>query len=82
MRREFNKMRTLIVVAKSLRQNFIFKLYKHYLVDSILLVKQFGCKELLRRRGKKFFYAIIGYYLLRDTVLYLIIPYAVARGLF
>lgn len=75
-------MAALLVVAKSLRQNLIFKLYAHYLVDSILLVKQFGCKELLRRRGKKFFYAIIGYYLVRDTVLYLIIPYAVARGLF
>ncbi len=75
-------MAALLVVAKSLRQNRIFKLYAHYLVDSILLVKQFGCKELLRRRGKKFFYAIIGYYLVRDMVLYLIIPYAVARGLF
>ena len=75
-------MNTITSAAKTFRQNFIFKLYKYYLVDSILIVKQFGLKELLRRRGKKFFYAIIGYYLVRDTVLYLIIPYAVARGIF
>ena len=75
-------MTAMTIVAQTLRRNFIIKLYKHYIIDSILLVKQFGFKELLRRRGKKVFYAVIGYYLVRDTVLYLIIPYAVARGLF
>lgn len=75
-------MSAITFVAKTLQQNLIITLYKYYIIDSILVVKQFGFKELLRRRGKKFFYAIIGYYLVRDTVLYLIIPYAVARGLF
>ncbi len=75
-------MSTFAFVAKSVRQNFLFKLYKHYIIDSILLVKQSGFKELLRQRGLKFFCAICAYYLVRDTLLYVVLPYCVARGLF
>lgn len=75
-------MSTITIVGKTLRQNFIFKLYQYYLVDSIRMVKEFGFKELLRRRGAKFFYIIIGYYLVRDTILYLVMPYLITRGLF
>ena len=75
-------MNALMSFTQTLRQNFFFKLYQHYVIASILLVKQFGFKELLRRRGLKFFCVIIGYYLVRDTLLYVLIPYAIARGLF
>ncbi len=75
-------MSTITIITQTLRQNIIIKLYKHYVIDSIILVKRFGLKELLRRRGAKFFGIIIGYYLVRDTLLYVLLPYAVARGLF
>lgn len=75
-------MNAMMSFAQTLRQNFLFKLYQHYVIDSILLVKQFGFKELLRRRGLKFFCVLIGYYLVRDTLLYVLLPYAIARGLF
>lgn len=71
----------LSLIAKTLRQNLLFRLYKYYIIDSILIVKRFGFKELLRRRGRKFLLVIIAYYLVRDTVLYVLIPFFVARGL-
>ncbi|NUO81304.1 hypothetical protein HUU05_14595 [candidate division KSB1 bacterium] len=75
-------MSTFAFVAKTVRQNFLFKLYKHYILDSVLIVKRAGFKELIRQRGLKFFYAICAYYLVRDTLLYVVLPYFVARGLF
>lgn len=75
-------MSALTFVAKTLRQNLVFRLYKYYIIDSIMIVKKFGFKELVRKRGMKFLYVIIGYYTVRDTLLYIVIPYCVARGLF
>ena len=75
-------MNTLTIVSKTIQQNFLFRLYKHFIIDSIIVVKQFGFKELLRRRGKKFFLIIFSYYLLRDTLVYIVIPLCVAKGLF
>jgi len=72
----------ITLIAKTIRQNFLFRLYKHYIIDSILIVKEFGFKELLRRRGWKFFLVIVGYYLVRDTLVYIIIPFCIAKGLF
>lgn len=75
-------MSALTFVAKTFRHNFLFKLYKYYVIDSILIIKEFGFKTLLRRRGLKFVLVIVGYYLARDTIIYILIPYGVARGLF
>lgn len=71
----------ITLIAKTIRQNFLFRFYKHYIIDSIFIVKQFGFKELLRRRGWKFFLVIVGYYLIRDTLVYIIIPFCIAKGL-
>jgi hypothetical protein len=57
-------------------------LYKYYIIDSIIIVRKFGFKELVRKRGAKFLYIIVGYYAVRDTLFYIVIPYCVARGLF
>jgi hypothetical protein len=75
-------MSTLTFVAKTLRQNLVFRSYKYYIIDSIIIVKKFGFKELVRKRGMKFFYIIFGYYLVRDALIYIVLPYCVARGLF
>ena len=75
-------MSTFIVVAKTMGQNFLFRLYKHCVIESILIVRRSGFNELIRQRGLKFFYAVVGYYLVRDTLLYVILPYYVAQGLF
>ncbi len=64
-----------------IKGNTLFRLYKHYVIDSILIARRSGLRELVRQRGKKFFLLVFGYYLVRDTVVY-IITLCIARGLF
>jgi len=75
-------MKALTLAARSLRQNWLVKLYKHYVIDSILIVRRHGMKELLRRRGWKFLFLIFAYYLIRDTLVYIVLPLCIAKGLF
>jgi hypothetical protein len=72
---------TLTCVASVLQQNGLFRLYKHYIIDSALILKRSGFRELVRQMGWKFLVGIFTYYLVRDTILYLAIPLCVARGL-
>jgi hypothetical protein len=65
-----------------LQGNFLFSVYKYYILDSVLIIKNRGLKELLRTRGLKFILVVIAYYIARDSMIYLVIPFLVARGLF
>lgn len=42
--------------------------------------RQLGWRGLLRKRGWKLVVVFVAYYLVRDTVLYIIIPVAIAAG--
>jgi hypothetical protein len=75
------KMATLAPVAAVLQQNVLIRFYKHYIIDSALILKRYGFGELVRQRGWRFLLAIFAYYLVRDTILYVAIPLCVARGL-
>ncbi|NIV73234.1 MAG: hypothetical protein GWN44_11365 [Calditrichae bacterium] len=75
-------MNILATVLFTIRNTFFYKLYKYYITDSIQIVKEHGFKELLRQRGLKFLMVIVIFYLIRDTILYLIIPFLVAREIF
>jgi hypothetical protein len=75
-------MTTLTAAKHVLQQNLLFRFYKHSIVDSALIIKRYGFRELVRQRGWKFLLFIVGYYLVRDTMLYLILPLCAARGLF
>jgi hypothetical protein len=75
-------VQSLTIIRSTVQQNVLFRLYKYYIIDSILLVKRNGFKELIRQRGWKLFWIVGGYYLVRDTLVYIIIPYCIARGLF
>jgi hypothetical protein len=61
---------------------FLFRLYKYYIIDSILIVKRSGFKELIKKRGWKFLIIIVSYYAVRDSLVYIIIPLMIAKGLF
>jgi len=74
-------MRTALTYVNHLAtKNIIIRLYKYYIIDSIVLVKREGFKALLRERGWKVFAIIIGYYTVRDIILYVLIPLLVANG--
>jgi hypothetical protein len=42
--------------------------------------RQLGWKGLLRKRGWKLVALVVVYYLVRDTILYVLIPLAIAAG--
>ena len=44
--------------------------------------KQHGFKGLVKRYGWKLVAAVFMYYLIRDSILYILIPYLIAKGLF
>jgi hypothetical protein len=73
-----NKLTTIAIV---LPPTPLFRLYKCYIIDSVLIVKRHGFRELVRRRGWKFLLAVAGYYLVRDTLVYVVLPLWVAHGL-
>lgn len=78
-----NKMNTVITTLNHLAaKNFIIRLYKYYIIDSILITKREGFKALLRKRGWKVLAFIIGYYAVRDTLLYVIVPLLIAKSIF
>lgn len=57
------------------------RLYRYAILDSLRIVKTHGFRELLRQRGWRFVAGIVAYYLVRDTLLYVVLPLAVAGGL-
>lgn len=44
--------------------------------------KKDGMKGLIKRYGWKLVVAVFMYYLIRDSILYILIPYLIAKGLF
>lgn len=76
-------MNTFIGILNTLAAKNIFvRLYKYYIIDSILIVKREGFKALLKKRGWRVFAVIISYYALRDGIIYVLIPFLVAQGIF
>ncbi len=58
---------------------------RRFLVPRIIAVevatwRKLGLRGYVRKRGFRFFAAIFIYYLVRDTTLYIIIPYLVLKG--
>lgn len=80
--KEYN-MNTVIGILNTLAaKNILIRFYKYYIIDSILIIKREGFKALLKKRGWKVFAVVIGYYAVRDTLLYIVIPFLVAKGIF
>jgi hypothetical protein len=74
-------MTALTTTITLVQKNPLLRLYRHYVIDSVLILKRRGLRELVRQRRWKFLLLIAGYYLVRDTIFYVAIPLLVARGL-
>ncbi len=72
---------TMTVINKLASKNIIIRIYKYYIIDSIVIVKKEGFRSLLKKRGWKVFAVVVGYYVVRDTILYILIPYLAARNI-
>jgi hypothetical protein len=68
-------------VLKSVNKFILVRLYKYYVIDSIIIVKNFGIKELIRKRGWMFLLIIVSYYAVRDSIVYILLPYLLANGI-
>jgi hypothetical protein len=68
-------------VLKSVNKFILVRLYKYYVIDSIIITKNFGIKELIRKRGWKFLLIIVSYYTVRDSIVYILLPYLLANGI-
>jgi hypothetical protein len=44
-------------------------------------IKQNGIKSFIKKKGWKFLVAFFLFYLIRDTILYIIIPYLAIKGI-
>jgi hypothetical protein len=76
-------MKTLEATLERLSaKNILIRFYKYYIIDSILIVKREGFKALIKKKGWKVFAVVIGYYTVRDTILYIIVPFVIAQGIF
>jgi hypothetical protein len=75
-------MTTLSDLTGPLHPSLPARCYRYCIVDSLRILRQSGLRGLLRERGWRFVAGVIAYYLVRDTLLYVVLPLCVARGLF
>ena len=52
------------------------------IIEWTALLREVGFKGFIKEKGWKIVIAIFLFYLVRDSVLYIILPYFAARGLF
>ncbi len=62
--------------------SFLRKIWKPGFVQEwTRLLREQGVKEFIRRKGLKILLVIVLFYLIRDGLLYVVIPLLVARGI-
>ncbi len=60
----------------------LVSLYKTHIIDSVIIARREGIRELIRKRGKKVLLFVVAYYTVRDTLVYIILPLCIAKGIF
>lgn len=60
------------------RENFSRAKTKEYMQT----LKSEGARGLVKKYGWKLVAAVFFYYLIRDSILYILIPYLIAKGIF
>jgi hypothetical protein len=53
-----------------------------FLQEYIAVFKEDGFKDVLRKGGWKILFYFFMFYLIRDSILYILIPYLVVKGFF
>lgn len=62
-----------------MRLNNPFKI--KFLSKYIAIYKQYGFKGLIKEGGWKLLFFFFMYYLIRDSILYILIPYLIVKGI-
>jgi hypothetical protein len=53
-----------------------------FLLDYVAVFKEDGFKGVLRKGGWKILFYFFMFYLIRDSILYILIPYLLVKGFF
>ena len=53
-----------------------------FITEWVKLLREEGLKVFIRKRGWKVFWTIVIFYAIRDTLLYILIPFLIYLGLF
>ncbi len=53
-----------------------------FIKDYVKIWKDQGFKELIKQKGWRVFAVIFFYYLIRDSILYILLPYLAYKGFF
>ncbi len=63
-------------------QRFRNFLTPRFMKPYVKIIQEEGFKSFFKKAGPKVIVIIVLYYLIRDSILYLLIPYLIARGIF
>lgn len=64
------------------KSSFLERLTPKFIQEARQVRKESGYRGLVKRYGWKLFAVFFTYYLVRDSILYILLPYLIARGLF
>ena len=75
-------MSTLTKVTSQFARMPLVRQYKTYVIDSIVMARKEGLRAVIKKRGKKVVLFVVAYYTVRDTLVYIVLPLCVAKGIF
>jgi hypothetical protein len=78
MANNVDKLSRWVIIRQAIRRILKPKIIREWTA----LWKEVGFRGFVKRKGWKMMVAIIIFYLIRDSFLYLLLPYLAARGLF
>ncbi|MGZ3696048.1 MAG: hypothetical protein ACXWQO_18480 [Bdellovibrionota bacterium] len=77
----FPVLETEVISTESISQgSFMARLAPKFLREVRDVFKKEGMRGAVRRYGWKLFAAFFAYYLVRDSIIYLLVPYLIAKG--
>lgn len=60
---------------------FMDKITPAFARDARQLMRESGMRAVVKKYGWKFFAAFFAYYLIRDSILYILLPYLITQGI-
>ena len=64
------------------RKSWRDRLVPTFILEYVKIWRKEGFRALVKKKGWKVVVLIICYYLVRDSILYILIPYLIAKGIF
>lgn len=79
---QFSSKTPLIAEEESpARVSFLDRVTPKFVREARVIFREQGAKAVVRRFGWKLFAAFFIYYLIRDSFLYILLPYLITKGL-